>query len=280
MQQRLVGVFDSGIGGLSVARQIKSIIPETSLVYVSDSDFAPYGDKSQPQILERCIEISTWLKNTGVEVVVVACNTATVSTINQLRKLIDVPFVGVEPGIKPAVKQSQDKNIGVLATSQTAASCWFKGAVQNLRQDCQIHVQACPGLAEQVESLDLGLSEQLVRYLDNLIDKQVDQIVLGCTHYSFLSSAIEQYLSSNVTLVDTGEAVAKQLKRILNLTPKSSSMGEVLGDSVVDRFYSTGEVSHYNGQLKVLWSERGIIGQTLTLGSDADANSTTSPKVA
>jgi len=263
MQNRLVGVFDSGIGGLSVARQIKSIVPESRLIYVSDSDYAPYGDKTQEQIFARCLQISKWLKDAGAEVIVVACNTATVNTINQLRKLIDVPFVGVEPGIKPAVKQSLSKRIGVLATKQTASSVWFNQSVERLNVDSDIYVKPCPGLAEQVETLDLSASDLLVGYLEELKTHSIDQIVLGCTHYSFLTPAIEQHIGDNVTVVDTAEAVAKQLQRILNNTEIKVTECQVETVSIADQFYTTGDLTHFEHQLRFLWPQQNVTTQSL-----------------
>ena len=220
-----IGVFDSGVGGLSVLRHIQQQCPNESLIYFADSGFAPYGDKSEAQVIERTLFVAAHLMSLGVKALVVACNTATAAAIAQLR--ITYPtliLVGVEPGLKPAIKCSHNKKIGVLATHRTLASTKYQQLCEQLQQANQVEFfpQACIGLADQIElgELNSPATLQLLKtYCQPLIDAGVDTTVLGCTHYLFALEAIRQIFNqqnqSPMQFIDTGLAIAMQLKRLL-----------------------------------------------------------------
>ena len=263
MKQRVVGIFDSGIGGLSVAREIKRLMPDVSLVYVADSDFAPYGDKSPQSVGQRCELICQFLQAKEVDAIVVACNTATVHHIERLRQEFNLPFVGVEPGIKPAVAESRNKRVGVWATVQTSLSPNLLAHVEKYQTQADIYVQACPGLAEAVEQLDLAPTRLIDKYLSSLVEQDVDQLVLGCTHYSFVIDAIRQRLKSSIEIVDTGNAVAKQLVRLLSEQTPLFEFTDAI--PTTDTFYSSGEQAIFDKQLLALWPNSSYISDAVDL---------------
>jgi glutamate racemase len=218
VNSQAIGIFDSGVGGLSVALAIRQQLPWEDLVYVADSAHTPYGNKSQAFILQRARTIVEFLLSQNVKAVVVACNTATVSAIGQLRQQFDIPIVGMEPGVKPAAQLSVSGVVGVLATTQTLQSASFVGLVSRFAQNRQVVAQACPGLVEQVEDMDLTSlkTETLLQsYLVPLLEKGADKIVLGCTHYAFLAPLIEKLIQGRASIINTNEAVAKEVCRRL-----------------------------------------------------------------
>ena len=222
-----VGVFDSGIGGLSVLQHIRERLPNESLVYFADSGFAPYGEKSEAEIIERSLNIAAFLLDQNIKAMVVACNTATAAAVATLRqKYPELIIVGIEPGLKPAALKSATKIVGVLATKSTLQSQKFKHLSDQLSQETGVQFisQACIGLVNQIEKGELHSAEtmQLVRnYVTPLLAQGADMLVLGCTHYPFVKHLIKQLADENtntphsVQLIDTGEAVARQLQRLL-----------------------------------------------------------------
>jgi len=220
MKDNPIGVFDSGVGGLSVLRSIRQRLPDEDLIYVADMLYVPYGDKPQQVIEERALAISHFLLDKGVKAIVVACNTATVTAIKKLRQLISIPIIGIEPGVKPASLTTQSGTIGVLATSRTLQSKSFSILLQNWVMQHQVELQACPGLVEQVENLDLFANETrnlLTKYLQPLLSKGADTIVLGCTHYPFLMPLINEICAGQARVIDTGPAVAREVERRLQV---------------------------------------------------------------
>lgn len=220
-----IGIFDSGVGGLSILRHIRAQLPHEHLLYVADSGFAPYGDKPEHIVAERSLIIANYLVARGAKALVVACNTATVAAIKALRSHYpDMPIVGVEPGLKPAAAASRSGKVGVLATDMTLHGAKFLalreqvGAASNV----EFLLQPCVGLVDQIELGDLGASEintMLKRYITPLLAQGADTIVLGCTHYPLVRASIEDVIAAAtdapVTLIDTGDAVARQLARLL-----------------------------------------------------------------
>jgi len=201
-----------------VALAIRQQLPWEDIVYVADSAHTPYGNKSQEFIGQRAIAIVEFLLSQNVKAVVVACNTATVSAIAQLRQQFDIPIVGMEPGVKPAAELSVSGVVGVLATTQTLQSASFLTLVSRFAQHRKVVAQACPGLVEQVEDRDLtSLKTQtlLQTYLKPLLEKGADNIVLGCTHYAFLAPLIEKLIQGRASIINTNEAVAKEVSRRL-----------------------------------------------------------------
>jgi glutamate racemase len=211
-----IGVFDSGVGGLSVLRAIRVALPHEHLVYVADSGHAPYGDQSEAHITQRTLTVGSWLAEQGVKGITIACNTATVVAAKTLREQTHLPVVAIEPAIKPAVALTRSGVVGVLATRQTVQSASVARLVDLYGADKRILLQGCPGLVEQVERADLHSAETenlLRQFIAPLIEQGADTLVLGCTHYPFLRDTIQRVAGEGVTLLDPAEAVARELAR-------------------------------------------------------------------
>ncbi len=216
----LIGVFDSGVGGLSILDEALRQLPEHDYIYLADSANAPYGEKSSDWISRRSLALCQFLSEAGCDAIVVACNTATAEAIQQIRQTINIPVVGVEPGIKPAAMQSQNGVVGVLATEATLKSDKFNSLLATLPNDCRFIKQAGAGLVPLIEAGEADSEETLellAKHLEPIQDAGSDTLVLGCTHYPFLRKAIRKLLGDSITLIDTSEAVVKQLKRQLDL---------------------------------------------------------------
>ncbi|MDO9002991.1 MAG: glutamate racemase [Aquabacterium sp.] len=213
-----IGLFDSGLGGLSVLRDLRQHMPRAQLLYIADSGNAPYGERDDAFIAGRALAISEFLLSQGAQVIVVACNTATAMAVHTLRqRWPELPIVGVEPGVKPAVALSANKRIGVLATPGTLASDKFKRLIEMHGHDALIVPQPCPGLAKEIESghLDSPALRALVEtFSQPLREARVDTVVLGCTHYPFIAPLFQQALGPHVRIIDTAEAVARQTQRV------------------------------------------------------------------
>ncbi|SNR79461.1 glutamate racemase [Pseudomonas segetis] len=214
-----VGVFDSGVGGLSVLAEIRQLLPRESLLYVADSAHVPYGEKSPEFIRQRCRAIAGFLLEQGAKALVLACNTATVAGAADLRQLYpDLPIVGMEPAVKPAAAITRSGVVGVLATSGTLKSAKFAALLDQFASGVRVVTQPCPGLVEQIEAGDLegpATRALLERYVEPLLAQGCDTLILGCTHYPFIKPLLRQLVPDNVGLIDTGAAVAKQLQRLL-----------------------------------------------------------------
>jgi glutamate racemase len=213
-----IGVFDSGVGGISVRKHIHTLLPHEDLIYVADSKFAPYGNKTPEFILERALWIADFLIAKGAKSLVVACNTATAAAVDLLRQTYHLPIIGMEPAVKPAAAASKTGVIGVLATSGTLKSAQFAALLEHYGQQVEVVTQACHGLVECVERGELdstATQDLLASYVQPLIAAGADTIVLGCTHYPFVRPLIENLVGDDVVLIDTGAAVAKELKRRL-----------------------------------------------------------------
>jgi glutamate racemase len=214
-----IGVFDSGVGGLSVLREIRRELPGEDLLYVADSGHAPYGDKSAELIEARSIAIIEFLLSQNAKAIVVACNTATGVAIGTLRARFSLPIIAMEPAVKPAVTHTKSGVIGVLATSRTIASDNFARLHERFGADVKILMQACPGLVEQVETGDLASNKTralVERYVVPLLEQSADTIVLGCTHYPFLAPLIQEIAGSSVAIIDPSAAIARELRRRLS----------------------------------------------------------------
>ncbi len=214
-----VGVFDSGVGGLSVLRTLRQQLPEVHLIYVADSAYAPYGERSDAEIIDRTERISAFLRQQGAQVLVIACNTATAAAVEHLRRAHpDWPIVGVEPGLKPATQLTRNGRIGVMATSGTLRSEKFQRLMAQHGSDVFVHLQACPGLAHAIEQGDLQ-SPQLLslinQYSLTLREHAVDTVVLGCTHYPFVREPLQAALGPGVSIIDTAEPVARRTAQLI-----------------------------------------------------------------
>jgi glutamate racemase len=243
-----IGVFDSGVGGLSVLRHIREHLPQEHLLYFADSGFAPYGNKPEDVIVARTLAITEHFLKQGAKALVVACNTATAASIKAVRECHpNLPVVGVEPGLKPAAAVTQSKIVGVLATERTLASGKFNLLKQQIAEATQVTflTQACIGLADQVEKGELDSAATLAmlrRYVTPLLQEGADTLVLGCTHYPFVQEAImrvaHEAVDTPVILVDTGEAVARQLGRLLQ---QYGRQNDAAGQGSL-RAYTTGSI--------------------------------------
>lgn len=214
-----IGIFDSGLGGLSVLRAVRAQLPAERLVYVADSRYAPYGARDDDFIADRTLAIGEWLAAQGAKALVVACNTATAQSIALVRERLSIPLVGVEPGIKPAAALSKSRVAGVLATQVTLRSARFQALIERHAADLRVLCQPGHGLVEAVERCDVSspaLVELLRGYVQPMLDAGADTLVLGCTHYPFLDTAIRSIVGERMTLVDTSVAIARQLERVLD----------------------------------------------------------------
>jgi len=220
-----IGIFDSGVGGLSVLRHIHAQLPHEHLLYFADAAYAPYGEKSEEVLAERALAIARFLLGRGAKALVVACNTATVAAVKVLRAHYPaLPIVGVEPGLKPGAAATRSGKVGVLATEATLAGDKFLALRDQIAAShgAQFLLQGCPGLADQVDLGELDTPETvalLEGFIEPLLAQGADTLVLGCTHYPFVREAIGEILhrhgGRDVTLIDTGDAVARQLQRLL-----------------------------------------------------------------
>lgn len=213
-----IGVFDSGVGGISVLREVRRLLRAEDAVYYADSGHCPYGGKPREEILARATTITEFLLARGAKLIVVACNTATIAAVEHLRATYPLPFVGMEPAVKPAAAMTRSGVVGVLATGAALAGEKFHRLVAQHAGGVRVITQPCPGLVEQVEAGDLDgpRTQELIRqYTVPLIAAGADVLVLGCTHYPFLRAPIQAVVGPGVALVDTGEAVARQTRRLL-----------------------------------------------------------------
>lgn len=251
-----IGVFDSGVGGLSVLKHIRQTLPCARLIYAADSAHVPYGDKSVHYIEQRAITLTRFLISQGADAIVIACNTATAAAAATLRQNFKCPIIGMEPAVKPAVAATQSGVVGVLATIGTLESARFAALLERYAGDVEIVTQGCPGLVEQVEAGDLhGIRtrELVERYVAPLLSMGADTLILGCTHYPFLGRLIREVAGESVTLIDTGEAVSRHLqRRLLGELPacKSSSSDESAGQV---QFFTSGDPVQAGRIMSVLW---------------------------
>ncbi|MCP4538747.1 MAG: glutamate racemase [Chloroflexi bacterium] len=214
-----IGVFDSGLGGLSVWREIVRQLPHEQTLYLADQAHVPYGSRQLREVQKLSQGAIRFLLKHGAKIIVVACNTASAAALHHLRRAFpQVSFVGMEPAIKPAIEQTRTGVVGVLATQATFQGKLFASLVERYAGDARVLTQACPGLVEAVEvgTLDTPKTEALLRqYLSPLLEAGADQLVLGCTHYPFLQSAIERLAGKGVAVIDPAPAVACQTRRVL-----------------------------------------------------------------
>lgn len=232
MSKGPIGVFDSGIGGTSIWREINKLLPQESTIYLADSKNAPYGEKSQEEIISLSIKNVDFLIGKGCKLIVVACNTATTNAIGVLRAKYELPIIGIEPAIKTAALNSKTKKVGVLATKGTLASTLFHSTAETHANGIQIIEQKGTGLVELIENGEINslrTKALLARYLSHMLKEGIDQLVLGCTHYPYLMPLLKDILPENVKIIDSGDGVARQTKNILekfNLLDPLDSIAE------------------------------------------------------
>jgi glutamate racemase len=250
-QERAIGVFDSGLGGLSVLHQVRVQMPQENLIYFADQAHVPYGRRSMAEIQRLSEGISRFLMAQGAKVVVVACNTASAAALSYLReRLPDIPFVGMEPAVKPAAQQTTNGRIGVLATPGTFGSSRYAGLLARHAQSITVYEDPCPGLVEAIEAgrlADMETEAIIKAALAPMLEAGVDTLVLACTHYPFVQPLIQRLAGPEVAVIDPAPAVARQVGRVLawqRLARISDRPGRLV-------LYSTGE----SGKLALTASE-------------------------
>lgn len=223
-----IGLFDSGIGGTSIWSAIHELMPSEDTIYLADSKNAPYGIKTKDEIIALSIKNTEFLLDRNAKIIVVACNTATTNAIKELRAKYDVPFIGIEPAIKPAAIHSKTQKIGILATKGTLSSELFNKAVE-IYQDTVIIEQVGHGLVELIEAgqLDSPEMDKLLRsYVEPMVKENIDYLVLGCSHYPYLIPQLKKMIPENIKIIDSGEAVARQTYNVLNKQSALHSLGK------------------------------------------------------
>ena len=212
-----IGIFDSGIGGTSIWAAIHHLLPNEKTIYLADSKNAPYGQKSKAEIIALSIKNTELLLSMGCKLIVVACNTATTNAIQELRAKYSVPFIGIEPAIKPAATHSKTQTIGILATQGTLNSELFNKTTEKF-QETKIIEQVGHGIVQLIESGKINspeMTQLLHSYLSPMVEANIDYLVLGCSHYPYLIPQIKKIIPENIHIIDSGEAVAKQTQNIL-----------------------------------------------------------------
>ena len=236
-----IGIFDSGIGGTSIWKEIAALLPNENTIYLADSINAPYGEKSPEEIIEFCIKNTELLLDKRCKLIVVACNTATTNAIEFLRDTYDIPFIGIEPAIKPAALKTQTNSIGILATKGTLSSALFSKTAELFASNIQVTEQVGKGLVQLIENGKLHsdeMSHLLKKHLNQMLDNKIDYLVLGCTHYPYLIPQIQNIVGSKVKIIDSGLAVAKQTKAIL----KQHQLDNTLTQNGEHHFYINTDV--------------------------------------
>lgn len=260
-----IGVFDSGVGGLSVLSAIHQHLPHENLLYLADAKYVPYGEKEAAFIVERCLKITNYFITQSVKAMVIACNTATAAAAAILRERYPhLPLIAMEPAVKPASQATRSGKIGVLATSGTLKSAKFAALLDRFASDISVFAQPCPGLVERIELGDLtgaDTRQLLSQYLQPMLDNGCDTIILGCTHYPFLRPLLNELLPVHIKIIDTGEAVARYLQStLIKLDQQTNSLGEATID-----LRTTGDLAVFDKTVSYLWSAAITSSQLLVL---------------
>jgi len=247
-----IGMFDSGVGGLSVAQAVMARLPRESLLYVADSAHCPYGARSEAEIQALSEGITRFLLAAGAKVIVVACNTASAAALSTLRQTFpQVPFVGMVPAVKPAAQLTRDGVVGVLATPVTFGGRLYEEVVEHYGRGVRVISQTCPGLVERIEAGELDTPDTLAllrSYLEPLLGAGADTLVLGCTHYPFLIPAIRRLAGESVQILEPSEAIARQTERVLE---QRGLLGQPSSPAAA-RFYTTGDAPSVARALRLL----------------------------
>lgn len=254
-----IGIFDSGVGGISVLRAMRQQMPNESVIYFGDQGHIPYGPRPMEQIRSFSEAITNFLLEQNAKIIVVACNTASAAALKYLReKFPDAQFVGMEPAVKPAAEYTQTGKVGVLATPATFQGALYASVVERFANGVELFQSTCPGLVQQIEQGNLDGEETrkiLKDALQPMLEKNIDTVVLGCTHYPFVIPLIQQIVGDNVQVIDPAPAVAKQAKRLLEaggMGNQSTSKGEV-------KFYTSGDPDVLKSMLLMLLGEGGEV---------------------
>jgi glutamate racemase len=258
-----LGVFDSGVGGLSVTRELMRQAPAQPIIYLADQAHVPYGGRSLAEIRTLSEAITRFLLREGARLIVVACNTASAAALHSLRQTFpEVPFVGMEPAIKPAAEHTRTGHVGVIATEATFQGELFASLMDRFAAGITVHTQTCPVLVPLVEAGELDSDHTraaLQSYLAPLLEASIDELVLGCTHYPFLRPLIEQVVGAGVEIVDPAPAVARQAVRVL-----ARCGGLADGDeAVAHRFYTSAHPDRFRIALENLIGLDAEVGQAV-----------------
>ncbi len=255
----MIGVFDSGVGGLSVLREVRSQMPDESILYFADQGHVPYGPRSLEEVRAFSEEITCFLLENGAKLIVVACNTASAAALHYLRqKFPQTPFVGMEPAVKPAAEQTRSGVVGVLATPATFQGALYASVVERFAQGVTVLQHTCPGLVGQIEKGALEAAETraiLENALRPMLAQGIDTVVLGCTHYPFVIPLIRQIVGVNVRVIDPAPAVARQVKRVIG----ADGGGGPERESAPVQYYTSGEPASLAALLPALGVEPGPV---------------------
>ena len=254
-----IGIFDSGVGGLSVLRAIREQMPKESIIYFGDQGHIPYGPRPMEQIRSFSEAITNFLLQHNAKIIVVACNTASAAALKYLRdKFPNIQFVGMEPAVKPAAEHTQTGKVGILATPATFQGALYASVVERFANGVELLQNTCPGLVQQIEQGNLD-GEETRKILEDallpMLEKNIDTVVLGCTHYPFVIPLIQQIVGENVRVIDPAPAVAKQVGRVLEareMRSDSKSKGRV-------KFYTSGDTESLKTMLPVLLGESATV---------------------
>lgn len=254
-----IGVFDSGVGGLSVLRAIRIYLPKESVLYFADQAHVPYGSRPVEEVQEFSKEISRFLLDNGAKIIVVACNTASVAALQLLRYTFpEVLFVGMEPAVKPAAEHTKTGVVGVLATPATFQGSLYTSVVERFAANVTLLQDTCPGLVQQIEQGDLsGQKTRIIleSVLHPMVEQGIDTIVLGCTHYPFVIPLILNIVGPNIRVIDPAPAVAQQVARLLNSTGKQ----KIDLQPGYLHFFTSGDTAQFEALLPTLLGEKGDI---------------------
>lgn len=258
-----IGIFDSGVGGLSVLLAIRQQMPEELVIYLGDQGHIPYGPRPMEQIRDFSEAITKFLLDQDAKVIVVACNTASAAALKYLReKFPDTPFIGMEPAVKPAAEQTHTGRVGVLATPATFQGALYASVVERFAIGVELYQDTCPGLVQEIEDGKLDGRETrriLEEALHPMLENDIDTIVLGCTHYPFVIPLIEQIVGGNVRVIDPAPSVAKQVGRVLE-AKHMKTHPETKGDV---KFYTSGDPTGLKSLLPLLLGETGEVHQVV-----------------
>lgn len=255
-----IGIFDSGVGGLTVWRELVKSLPKESVIYYADSANCPYGSRDKEEIINLVTRVVDFLISKECKVIIVACNTATAAAIDFLRSKYNIPFIGMEPAVKPAARNSKTKSIAVLATEGTFNGKLYTETSRKYAKDVELNIKVGDKLVDIVEKgiIDAPSTESHIRTLINpLIDKKIDHLVLGCTHYPFLTGVLEKVLPKNVKIIDPSPAIVRQTNRVL----KQHELLNLENIEPQYKFYSTGEFNTLVNVLKDITNKNYSIEQ-------------------
>ena len=257
MSEKIIGIFDSGVGGLSVLRAIRHELPEAKLLYLADQARVPYGSRTLEEVRQFSESITHYLLSQGADMIVVACNTASAAALHPLRQSFPgIPFVGMEPAVKPAAEQTHTGVVGVLATPATFQGALYASVVERFASGVILLQHTCPGLVKQIEAGDLDgpITWQILEdALAPMLAQGIDTVVLGCTHYPFVIPLIQTIVGPSVRVIDPAPAVARQVRRVLEagqLAPASLPTDSSFSNSL--RYLTTGDAQAFNNLLHTL----------------------------